>query len=102
MAYNTVSPSQSAANSAARASETLGNQAHSGIDRVTGTAHQAVDRVTSAASTAAERAGVMGQELLTAKDEWVDTARGYVREHPIAALGIALSIGYLLSRISGR
>jgi ElaB/YqjD/DUF883 family membrane-anchored ribosome-binding protein len=102
MAYNTASPAQLAANTAARASETLGNQAHGGIDRVSGTAHQAVDRVASAASSAAERAGVMGQELMTAKDEWVDTARGYVREHPIAALGIAVSVGYLLSRLSGR
>ena len=30
----------------------------------------------------------------------MSTTRGYVREHPLAALGIALAAGYLLSRIT--
>jgi ElaB/YqjD/DUF883 family membrane-anchored ribosome-binding protein len=83
---------------ASRTSEALSEQAHQGIERVTGGAHQAVDRVASVAATATNRMG----ELATAKDEWIDTARGYVREHPLAALGIAVSIGYLLSRLNGR
>ena len=33
------------------------------------------------------------------KDDWVEGARDYVREHPIAALGIAAAAGYVLSMI---
>lgn len=91
-------PSTTDMDAASRTSEALSEQAHQGIERVTGGAHQAVDRVASVAATATNRMG----ELATAKDEWIDTARGYVREHPLAALGIAVSIGYLLSRLNGR
>jgi ElaB/YqjD/DUF883 family membrane-anchored ribosome-binding protein len=33
------------------------------------------------------------------KDNWVEGAREYVREHPIAALGMAAAAGYVLSRL---
>ena len=95
-------PSTTDMDAASRTSEALSEQAHQGIERVTGGAHQAVDRVASVAATAANRMGELNQQLATAKDEWIDTARGYVREHPLAALGIAVSIGYLLSRLNGR
>lgn len=32
--------------------------------------------------------------------EWIDTARTSVRDHPIAAVGIALATGMLLARLS--
>ena len=78
----------------------LGEKAHVGIDRLSATAHGAVDRAASAAATAADRFGAKSHDLLVARDEWMDTTRGYVREHPLAALGIALAAGYLLSRIT--
>ena len=78
----------------------LGEKAHSGIDRLSATAHGAVDRAANAAATAADRFGTKSHELLVARDQWMDTTRGYVREHPLAALGIALAAGYLLSRIT--
>jgi len=33
-------------------------------------------------------------------EDWVDTAREYVREKPLQALGIALAAGYLLHMIT--
>jgi len=33
------------------------------------------------------------------KDNWVEGAREYVREHPVAALGIAVAAGYVLSML---
>jgi ElaB/YqjD/DUF883 family membrane-anchored ribosome-binding protein len=95
-------PSTTDTESAARTSEALGEQAHHGIDRISGGAHQAVERVASAATSAANRMGELNQQLGVAKDEWIETARGYVREHPLAALGIAVSVGYLLSRLNSR
>ena len=32
----------------------------------------------------------------------MNATKGYVREHPLAAVGIALAAGYLLSRITSR
>jgi ElaB/YqjD/DUF883 family membrane-anchored ribosome-binding protein len=70
------------------------------IDRLGQSAHSAVDRATSAASSMAERVGQKGEELMEMKDNWVEGAADYVREHPIAALGIAAAAGYLFSMIS--
>jgi ElaB/YqjD/DUF883 family membrane-anchored ribosome-binding protein len=92
----TTYPDSSAVRSNA---EALGERAHGGIDRLTSTAHDAVERAASTAATAADTLGVKGRQLLEARDEWMDTTRVYVREHPIAALGVALAAGYLLSRI---
>lgn len=85
-----------------RASEMTSQDAHQGIDRISGTAHQAVDRVASAAQSAAGRVGEVREQFMNAKDEWYDTARDYVREHPMAALGIAVAAGFLLSRLTER
>jgi ElaB/YqjD/DUF883 family membrane-anchored ribosome-binding protein len=87
---------------ASRTTDALGEQAHQSIERISGSAHGAVDRVASAATSAADRVGEMSEQWMSTKDEWIDTARGYVREHPVAALGIAVSVGYLLSRLTAR
>ena len=65
------------------------------VDRAGDTAHQAID-------TAADYAGRIGEkaeEWLEMKDDWVEGTREYVREHPIAALGIAAAAGYILSML---
>ena len=76
------------------------------IERVGQSAHQAVDRATDAASSVAERLGEHAETLTEKRDElmelpetWVEGARDYVREHPIASLGIAVAAGYLISMI---
>ena len=70
------------------------------IDRLSQGAHSAVDRAASVASSMTERVGQKGEELMELKDNWVEGAADYVREHPIAALGIAAAAGYLFSMIS--
>jgi ElaB/YqjD/DUF883 family membrane-anchored ribosome-binding protein len=70
------------------------------IDRLSSGAHQAVDRAASVASSMADRVGQKGEELMEMKDNWVEGAAEYVREHPIAALGIAAAAGYLFSVIT--
>ena len=68
-----------------------------GIERASQSAHAAVDRAAQTASQAAERIGAKTDELMAMKEDWVEAGREYVREHPIAALGIAAAAGYLLS-----
>lgn len=78
--------------------------AEKGIEGYGKTAHQAVDRATEAAAAMAgrigehaEALGAKGEELLEMRDQWVQSAREYVREHPFQSIGIAAAAGYLLS-----
>jgi ElaB/YqjD/DUF883 family membrane-anchored ribosome-binding protein len=77
------------------------------IERVSQGAHQAVDRAADAASSVAGRFGDTVEQLADRRDElmelpevWMEGARGYVREHPFASVGIALAAGYLLHMIT--
>jgi ElaB/YqjD/DUF883 family membrane-anchored ribosome-binding protein len=73
------------------------------IDRLADSAHGAIDRATQTAAQVAERFGEKGEELLAMKDDYIETARDYVKENPLMALGIALAAGYLFGKItSGR
>lgn len=70
------------------------------IDRVAAGAHKAIDSADEFIKPAAEaldKAGIKGEELLTA-------GAGYMRNHPLISLGLAVTAGYLLSNLlaSGR
>ena len=72
------------------------------IDRVSQSAHEAVDKTASVASSYAERFSTKGEELMQMQEDWMTTARDYVRDNPLQALGIALAAGYLLHMITRR
>ena len=74
----------------------------SNVDRLSQSAHEAVDKAASVASTYAERFSSKGDELMQMHEDWMGTAREYVRENPLQALGIALAAGYLLHMITRR
>jgi len=80
------------------ASTTQGNTDKT-IERASSGAHDAIDRATQTASAYAERFGEKAEEWLEMKDTWVEGTREYVREHPVAALGIAVAAGYVLSML---
>lgn len=67
------------------------------VDRLSQTAHQAVDRAASAAASYAERFGEKGEEWMQMPRDWMESAREYVRENPLQAIGMAAAAGYLLS-----
>ena len=69
------------------------------LERASSTAHDAIDRATQTASAYAERFGEKAEEWLELKDSWVEGTREYLREHPVAALGIAVAAGYVLSML---
>ena len=66
-----------------------------GVDRLSQSAHQAVDKAAAMASQYAERFSDKGEELM--HEDWMQTARDYIRERPFQAMGMALAAGYLLS-----
>ena len=96
MQRSTQFPDSSTVRSAA---EALADKAHSGIDGLTSTVHDAVNRGTGTAATAVDSLAANGRQLLESGEKWMDATLGYVRERPVAALGVALAAGYLLSRI---
>ncbi|TVP59244.1 MAG: hypothetical protein EA349_03425 [Halomonadaceae bacterium] len=80
------------------------------IDRMAAGAHEKMDRIAESAKGTAEqlhnrtqemkhRGQEMGEEAKQLQDQWMRTVTGYVQEHPVASLGIALASGYLVSRI---
>lgn len=93
-----------------RSATRAGTSAHETVDRIAGaarptvdkladSAHQAVDKMTSLASSAAETFEQKRIQLNTASAELVDNARVYVRANPMAAIGIAAAVGFILSRV---
>ena len=72
------------------------------IERMSQSAHQAVDKAASVASDYASRMSARGEDLMAMPQDWMETAREYVREKPFQALGIALAAGYLLHLITSR
>lgn len=69
------------------------------IDSAVSSAHGAVDRAGVAATHAAGAVGVKGDQLNDSGRRMVERAGGYVREHPVASLGMAVAAGYMLSRL---
>ena len=72
------------------------------VDRLSQTAHQSVDRAAQAASSVADRVSEKYEELYAMQEDWVEAGREYVKEHPVAAIGMALAAGYLLSMLMRR
>ena len=68
------------------------------VDRAATGAHQMVDKLAGAAANAAETLGVKGEQLKEAQARTAESLRGYVRDNPLAAVGIAVAAGILLSK----
>lgn len=79
------------------------NRVDETIDKVKSGAHEAVDKAANAANQAADALGKKGEQLKNAEQQLVENCRGYIHENPVASLGIAVGVGFLLSRLlSGR
>ena len=76
--------------------EKLAEQASATLSRLSDTAHQTMGRVSSFASQLSERGG----ELMQGRT--MEQVRVYVRQHPVAAIGIAIAIGLILSKLTSR
>lgn len=69
------------------------------VDRMASGAHQAVDRIAEVANQAADTLGAKGGQLKDAQDRLLKNTSAYMRDHPIASLGMAVAAGFLLSRL---
>jgi len=81
-------------------SQTAAPQADDQIKRVTQRVHQAVDSASDRiASTVDGLQGGVSNAGQT-RDEWVESAREAIRQHPFAAIGTAVLIGLALRSVS--
>ena len=70
------------------------------IKRVTQSAHDAVDGVAAKISTTVD--GLQGgvSKVGDTRDEWLESAREAIRQHPFAAIGTAVLVGLALRSLS--
>jgi ElaB/YqjD/DUF883 family membrane-anchored ribosome-binding protein len=85
-----------------QAAEDLATRTSDKLSNLTSAAQETIDRVKSAASQAASRLSERSDELWELQGRATETARTYMREHPLATIGIAVAVGVILSRLLSR
>ena len=79
--------------------DSVSDAAEPAIEHLRSGAHKAVDSAGVAATHAAGAVGGTGDHLQDTGKRIVARTGGYVREHPVASLGMAVAAGYLVSRL---
>lgn len=70
--------------------------AHGAIDRMAETAAPAVQRLQDGVRAAGDTLSQQASDARALGDEWTESVRCTVRQHPIAALATALAVGVLV------
>ena len=92
-----------------RAVDNAGSNVHSTIDKVSDVArpavekitvgaHQAVEKIVGMASQAAGTVAEKSEQLHDIQQQLIHDCRTYVRQKPVASLGIAIGLGFLIGR----
>ena len=74
--------------------------AHEAVDRIADKAIPAVERLRGTYNDAADSLKQRADQAVDMKDEWTESLRTAVREHPLAAIGTALALGLILARLT--
>ena len=74
--------------------------AHEAVDRIADKAIPAVERLRGTYNDAADSLKQRADQAADLKDEWTESLRTAVREHPLAAIGTALALGVILARLT--
>ena len=69
------------------------------VERIASGAHQAVDAAADMATQAVQSLETKAAQLKDWHTQLLGTCSGYVRDHPMASIGIAFGTGFLLSRL---
>ena len=72
------------------------------LDKASKSAHKAYDKLSDATSQAAESLGEKGEQLKKAEQQLMKSCRGYISDNPVTSVGIAVTAGFLLSRLLSR
>jgi ElaB/YqjD/DUF883 family membrane-anchored ribosome-binding protein len=74
--------------------------AHETIDRLAETAAPHVQSLQEGLSGANDMLHQRADQVRELGDEWTESLRGTVREHPLAAVATALAVGVLIARLT--
>jgi len=74
--------------------------AHEAVDRIADKAIPAVERLRGQYNDAADALRQKADQAADLKDEWTESLRTAVREHPLAAIGTALALGVILAKLT--
>jgi ElaB/YqjD/DUF883 family membrane-anchored ribosome-binding protein len=77
----------------------LSHNADETVSHLKSAAHDAMDKVANATSQAAEVLSHKGEQLQDAEQQLLKNGRSYIQDNPVAALGIAVGVGFLISRL---
>lgn len=69
------------------------------VSRAASGAHRLVDRLAGTGNRVTQQLQATGTRLKDAEQRLVGASSGYVREHPLKSVGIALAAGLLVSRL---
>ena len=69
------------------------------IEKASDYAHEATDKIADATTQATEALSEKGEQLKSAEKKLMKHCCSYTRDHPITSLGIAVAVGFLLSRL---
>jgi len=72
------------------------------VERVAAGVHDAVDKAAGAASAAAKKVDKKGGAMLAVQQRYLEGCRDSVRDNPLAALGVAVTAGVLISLLLNR
>ena len=73
--------------------------AHETVDRLADKAAPAIERMKSSVSGMSDSMHARGEQLAEMQEEWMENCRTTVREHPLAAIGVAVVAGMVLSKM---
>lgn len=89
---------ESTKNRVDRAADSVERGMHSATDRTA----DAADRVAARAERARRRGGEVVDDAMQHADDWLDSARGFVRERPTQSVAIAVAAGWLIGSLLRR
>lgn len=83
--------------------DTVSDFAHEAVDKATKATNEAVGKASKTTHQIADKIGETGEQLRTTEQRLLKETSDYVRENPLTSVGIAVGVGFLLSRwFSGR
>lgn len=91
-----------AGSATAASSQTLDRakqSAQEAAERLSEKAHVAAEQMKEGIGEAREALGTGLEDLNALQEEWLASARGYVQEHPLVSVAVALAAGMLLARL---
>lgn len=97
-AHNGMAKIDKASSSAHASIDKMSKAARPVVDQLASGAHQAVDKIAGAANTAAESLEAKRAQLMEVQKRLAEEFRGYVRQYPLASVGVAIGAGFLISR----